>query len=264
MQRIRISLPRFLPKSEFWSPQHTNLKGYVHRDIQARFFFTDNNFPELRTLEPHFGHNAVHLPMASDTSMVQSLPFEDTPTAPLPSTDSFTSISHFPTGVWADDPGHPSRLATSSTTTPMLPSVDQFSNPFTIVNGIEPYGVPVGIASPTHQPTISNTPKERWYTEYGVDRDANGLFQCPFPGCNKMNKRRDQLWEHWKARHNDDPYRCGLWLVFQYNQSLVERSNSELSNKSWIYNGEKAHTCNAEMATCQVWFVDVRYAWCIY
>lgn len=187
--------------------------------------------------------------------MQQSLPFESASAASFPSTSASTSISALPTEGWTDSPNH--RFATSLTTTPIHPLIDQLSDHFTTVNAVETHGVPVGIASPMYQPTISNTPKEQWYTEYGVDRDANGLYNCPFAGCIKMNKRRDQLWEHWKAKHNGDPYRCGLWLVLQYRKSLVKRSNSEFSNKSWIYNGEKAHTCNAEMATCQIWFVDV-------
>jgi hypothetical protein len=36
----------------------------------------------------------------------------------------------------------------------------------------------------------------------------------------------------------------------------VARFNSDFSDKTWIYNGEKAHTCIAEMIYCEFWFVD--------
>ena len=217
---------RFLSKSEFWSPLHTVLKKCVHRTVPTRFFFPNDTPSQYHTPASHLGYN---LP---DTQ--HSSPFESTP---------------------------------------MPPPIDPYSENFTTVNVFENYGMPAGVAPPaTQSTTISSispsiTPcvltKERWYTEYNVDRDAHGLFHCPFAGCSKENKRRDQLWEHWKARHNDQPYRCTVWSVLQCRQSLIKRSNSELSNKTWIYNGAKAHMCNTEMTTCNIWFVDARCAWCI-
>jgi hypothetical protein len=249
----------FLSKSEFWSPNNAFLKSCVHhRPVQANFFISHNPLPDL-VLAPHPGYHAAQPPVASDTYMPQQFSFE---VAPFPSMDPLASMSALQTDGWADSAGDPSRIATSSTTIPT------YSDHITTVNTIDAYGVPDGTTATSSGSNPPNSPvvidQKTWYSAYGIDRDANGLFHCPFAGCGKENKRRDQLWEHWKARHNDDPYRCNSWSVLQYSKSLVKRSNSELSNKTWIYNGEKAHACNAEITTCQFWFVDARCAWCVY
>ncbi len=257
-----IPFPPFLSKSEFWSLLHTVLKKCVHRTIHSRFFFAQDPSPDLHALAPHLGYHAVH--HASDASSQQSLPFEVTSTATLPATGSLTSIGALPTDGWAESPHHLSHFATSFTTTPL----DPYSDHVTAVNATETYGVPVGVMDQsTTISSISNPvviEQKRWYTEYNVDRDANGLFHCPFAECSKQNKRRDQLWEHWKGKHNNDPYRCSFWSVLPCKQVLFKRSNSKLSRKTWIYNGEKAHSCNTEMTICQIWFVDIRCAWRTY
>lgn len=169
---------RFLSMSEFWSPLHTALKNCVHSTAQTLFHFSNNtsyqNLAPAPAPAPHLEYN---LP---DTQ--HPFPFE---TVPLP------------------------------------PPIDPYSDNFTTVNFFETYDAPVGIDPPADQSTTTTfisssiTPgvitKERWYTEYSVDRDAQGLFHCPFAGCSKENKRRDQLYEHWKAKHKDQPYRCTVW-----------------------------------------------------
>ena len=222
-----IHMPPFHPKSEFWSPLRTSLRKCVHhRTIQTHMFIAHNPLPDFHTvLAPH-GYHAVHPSLASDT-IPHPLPFEVSPTANFPAIDPLASRSALPTDGWATSHHDPSRIATSSTTIP-APPPNVYSDHITTVNAIEAYGVPVGTASSMNQtiainsvPNPSNPPvmidQKRWYSEYGVDRGANGLFHCPFPGCTKENKRRDQLWEHWKAKHNDDPYRCGRWSVLQYS-----------------------------------------------
>jgi hypothetical protein len=260
---VSFGLPSILPENDA-----------VHRTIQARLLISDNTPADLYSaLVPHLGHHPVHPPVASETNIPRPLPLGVTSTATLPNQGLLTSTSGVPTDGWANFPRHPSGSATPSTTIPIPPPTIPYSDHIT--NAIESYGVPLGIASPINESmgisSSSNPPmapiaieQKRWYSEYGIDRDANGLFQCPSPGCSKENKRRDQLWEHWKARHNDDPYRCSFWSVLQCRQSLIKRSHSTLSNKTWIYNGEKAHMCNAEMTSCQYWFVYAWCAWCIY
>ena len=221
---IHIPLHYSPPKSEFWSPSHTVLKRCVHRNPQARLPISHNAPPNLYTvLAPHLGHHPVHPQVGSDTCMRQPQPFGDISSAMFPSAYPF-SMNVPPTDGWANSPGGPSRSATSSTSISIPPPVIPFSDHTTTVNAIETYGMPVGIAPSMDQSTAigfgsnpCNAPivieQKRWYDEYGIDRDANGLFHCPFSGCGKENKRRDQLWEHWKAKHNGDPYRCSLWSV---------------------------------------------------
>lgn len=233
---IHIHLPPFLPKGEFWSPLRTSLKRCIHhRTIQTQFFISHN--PSLdfhNVLSPQPGYHDAHPSLASDT-IPQPLPFEVAPTATFPVMDPLASRSALPTDGWAISHHDPSRIATSSTTIPAPPPNVPYSDHITTVNAVEAYGVPVGAASSINQtiavdsvPNPSNPPvmidQKSWYSEYGVDRGANGLFHCPFPGCAKENKRRDQLWEHWKAKHNNDPYRCGRWSVLQYSQSLIKHA----------------------------------------
>ena len=198
-----ITFPPFLSKSEFWSLLHAFLERCVHRTVPAPFFYGHDPSPDIQTIPPHLGY-----------------PFEAAPTAAMPDTGPFTYIGALPTAGWADPPHQLSQFATSSITTLLD------SDRATAVNAVETYGdiinqdTTIGsISNPSNTPVVIE--QRRWYSEYSVDRDPNGLFHCPFAGCGKVNKRRDQLWEHWKAKHNDDPYRCGFWSVLQAdNHSL--------------------------------------------
>ena len=187
------NFPPFLSMSEFWSLFHTVLKRCVHSTVEARFFSAHNPTPNLQTLAPHLGY-----------------PFEVTPIATMPDTGSFASIGALPTAGWADPPHQLHQFATSSTT-PLDSDHVTAVNPY---GGIMNQDTTISsMSNPSNTPVVIE--QKRWYSEYGVDRDPNGLFHCPFAGCGKVNKRRDQLWEHWKAKHNDDPYRCGFWSVLQ-------------------------------------------------
>ena len=206
-----------LPKSEFWFCCYALLRRHFHRTVQAHSRTPPDGYTALSS---HLAHHAICALVSSDTSTTQSLPF---PIIPTP--DSSKSTSFLPTDGWPNsyncDPSRIPILPTNMTLSPtVVPRVDHLAT----VNASEAYGVPVGVVSPMNQPTaISSDPilfttpivieKTRWYSEYGIERGANGSFYCPYAGCRRKTKRRDQLWEHWKAKHNNDPYSCGLWFV---------------------------------------------------
>jgi Zinc-binding len=180
--------------------------------------------PSYGAIATHLDHHAVHTPVSGDTSTTQSSsmpsPFDAIFSAP----DTRILVDSLPVDGWTNSPYRgPQHTGIPSANILSSPSVVPHHD-CTPLSATEPYGVPVGIVSPMNQSATlsfdSNPPtapviieQKRWYSQYRIDRDASGSFHCPYAGCSKKTKRRDQLWEHWKAKHNDDPYRCNLWLV---------------------------------------------------
>ena len=208
-----------LLKSKFWFCSYAFLQRHFHRAVQALSHTPAGGYTAL---EPHLGHHAIYALVSGDTSIAHSLPFTTTSTP-----NSSVSISSLPADGWANFCNcHLSCIPPSPANIPLPSSVVPRPDHLATVNAPEAYSAPVGISSPMNQSIaitsdsiLSTTPivieKTGWYSDYGIARDANGFFHCPYTGCRRKNKRRDQLWEHWKAQHNNDPYRCSLWFVLQ-------------------------------------------------
>ena len=149
-------------------------------------------------LTVYVGHHIGQTPVVRDTSM---LPFGPTPPATFH--PQGPSIGSIPTEGWDNsahhDPSHGNQISPVNQTA--------------IISGWNSSPAPISIE------------KESWYSQYGINRDADGWFHCPHAGCIDKKKRRDQLWEHWKARHNNDPYRCSSWSVFPCNDYPLHALN---------------------------------------
>lgn len=206
----RIYLPIFLSKSRCRSPFHSFLKICVHRPVQANFAVSHDNTPGIHSL--YGGYHVGYTLDPGNTSLVHQSPFGPTPSATFHAQGPSTSMGARPTEGWADlSTCDPSRTATASARASIHPLLDPYFNRITTADLTE---VPFEFVMNDSKRTIE---KERWYCQYGINRDANGMFKCPDAGCAAKKKRRDQLWEHWKAEHNDDRYRCSGWLVFLCN-----------------------------------------------
>ena len=220
-----ILRPVFLFKSKCWFPLHSFLKICLHRTVQAQFFVSHNSPPEFYSdLTLHVGHHPGHTPVSNNTSMPQSSRFGPSSSATFDDPGPSTSMSSLLTDGWANSADYdPSHTATSSASIP--PPFDPYSNQITTINSTESHDLPFEFLSPTSIIAPIAIEKERWYSQYGINRDADGLFHCPDAGCNDKKKRRDQLWEHWKAKHNDDPYRCTSWSVLPYKYCPLDDLN---------------------------------------
>lgn len=189
---------------------HSFLKICVHRPVQAHFNVSHDNGPDIYSL--YGGYHVGHTP---DPSLLHQSPFGPTSSATFHAQSPSTSMGARPTESWANIPTcDPSRTATASAQAsipPLDPNFDQ-------ITAADLTEVPIEFVMNDSKRTIE---KERWYCQYGINRDTNGMFNCPDVGCAAKKKRRDQLWEHWKAEHNDDRYRCSGWLVFLCNDCQV-------------------------------------------
>lgn len=239
-----IPSPTFLSRSEFQSPLHSFLNRCVHRTTQANFFFAHDTNPDIYNLLPQHHTHAAHTAIPSDTSTTQTLPYDVTSGATFNTINNSSTCTLSADG-WGNFPNRdPSEgFPTSYPDVPVPPPGVPYSDHITTVNATEAYGVPLGMGAPINQTAAPSSgwsssvapiaiEQKRWYNDYYITRDSNGNFNCPFAGCNKTNKRRDQLWDHWKARHNDDPYRCLVWSVFPYTKSLIKCSNSEFQQQN--------------------------------